>query len=151
MTPHTHPLAGRSSLPRGTTTGRNGIRRARRGAGLVEILLAMMIFALIATSYAAVTLRYATRMKVLALGASRSAAIAEYTNRLAATPYDSLSARAGTFLVTSGSFPNTRVIRVVPGATSTVVTVILTPANTAVRPDTMVLTRSRASTTSPLG
>jgi type II secretory pathway component PulJ len=47
--------------------------RPRRGAGLAEIMVAMIIFAAVATSYAAVTLRYATRMKTISAGAARSA------------------------------------------------------------------------------
>lgn len=126
-------------------------RRPRRGAGLVEIMLAMIIFALIATSYAAVTLRYATRMKTIAAGAARSAALTEYVNRLMAVPFDSLSNRAGTFTTSTGAFLNTRTITVAGSATSKTVTLVLTPTNTAIKPDTVVLTRVKASTTNPLG
>jgi type II secretory pathway component PulJ len=130
-----------------------GARRPRRGAGLVEIMLAMIIFALIATSYAAVTLRYATRMKTISAGAARSAALTEYLNRLMAVPYDSLPARAGTFVTTTGAFPNTRTITVATGAASNskLVTLILTPTNTIIKPDTVVLTRVKRVTNSPLG
>lgn len=126
-------------------------RRPRRGAGLVEIMLAMIIFALIATSYAAVTLRYATRMKTISAGAARSAALTEYINRLMAVPFDSLANRAGTFTTSSGGFPNTRTVLVSNGAASKTVTLILTPTNTAIKPDTVILTRVKATTTSPLG
>ncbi len=127
--------------------------RIRSGAGLVEIMLAMIIFALIATSYAAVTLRYATRMKTIGAGAARSAALTEYVNRVMAVPFDSLANRAGTFYTTTGSFPNVRRIIVAAGATtsSKTVTIILTPTNTAITPDTVVLTRVKALTSSPLG
>lgn len=129
---------------------RRACRRARRGAGLVEIMLAMVIFGLIATSYAAVTLRYATRMQTISAGAARSAALTEYINRLMAVPFDSLSARAGTFTTSTGSFPNTRVISVTGSGTTRTVTLILTPTNTAIKPDTVTLTRVRASTSNPL-
>jgi len=125
--------------------------RVRRGAGLAEILLAMVIFSLIATSYAAVSLRYATRMKTIAAGASRSAAIAEYLNRLMAVPFDSLNARAGTFTTSTGTFPNTRTISVTGSGTTRTVTLIVTPAKSWIKPDTVVLTRVRAPTGSPLG
>lgn len=125
--------------------------RPRRGAGLVEILLAMVIFAAIATSYAAVTLRYATRMKTISAGAARSAALTEYINRLMAVPFDSLAGRAGTFTTNTGAFRNTRTITVTGSGTSRTVTLILTPTNTAIKPDTVVLTRVKALTTSPLG
>lgn len=123
----------------------------RRGAGLVEIMLAMIIFALVATSYAAVTLRYATRMKTISAGAARSAALTEYINRLMAVPFDSLANRAGTFTTTTGAFPNTRTIAVFVMTTSKdSVRLIVTPTNTAIKPDTVVLTRVKASTVNPL-
>ncbi len=125
--------------------------RPRRGAGLVEIMLAMVIFALVATSYAAVTLRYATRMKTIAAGAARSAALSEYINRLMAVPFDSLANRAGTFTTTTGTFPNTRVIAVTGSGMSRTVTLILRPTSTLIKPDTVVLTRVKALTSSPLG
>ena len=125
--------------------------RLRTGAGLIEIMLAMIIFALVATSYAAVTLRYATRMKTISAGAARSAALTEYVNRLMAVPFDSLSNRAGTFTTTTGAFRNSRVITVTGSGTTRIVTLLLTPTNTAIKPDTVILTRVKASTTSPLG
>jgi len=134
-----------------TRTHGTAARRPRRGAGLVEIMLAMIIFALIATSYAAVTLRYATRMKTISAGAARSAALTEYVNRLMAVPFDSLANRAGTFTTSTGAFPNTRRIVVAGNSVSVTVTLILTPTNTAIKPDTVVLTRVKATTTSPLG
>jgi hypothetical protein len=125
-------------------------RRARRGAGLTEIVMAMVIFAFIATSYAAVSLRYATRMKTIGAGAARSAALAEYMSRLMSVPFDSLSARAGTFTTTTGDFPNTRRITVTGSGTTRTVTLILTPTSSAIKPDTVVITRVKASTSNPL-
>lgn len=124
--------------------------RPRRGAGLAEILLAMVIFALIATSYAAVTLSYATRMKTIGAGAARSAALTEYVNRLMVVPFDSLAGRAGTFTTSTGSFPNTRTITVTGSGLTRTVTLILTPAATFIKPDTVVLTRTQRYTGSPL-
>ncbi len=127
--------------------------RPRRGAGLIEILLAMVIFAAIATSYAAVTLRYATRMKTISTGAARSAAIMEYANRLMAIPFDSAHARNNVCVTTStGSFPNTRCIRVYTmSTTKDSIKIIVTPTNTTLKPDTVRLWRVKASVTSPLG
>ena len=125
--------------------------RPRRGAGLVEIMLAMIIFALVATSYAAVTLRYATRMKTISAGAARSAALTEYMNRLMALPFDQLTGAAGCTTVSTGAFPNTRCIEVfVMTTTKDSVRVTLTPANSVIKPDTVVLTRVKATTVNPL-
>mgnify|MGYP003336235468 FL=1 len=133
------------------TRARRRLTRPRRGAGLVEIVLAMVIFAFIATSYAAISLRYATRMRVVAAGAPRSAALSEYLNRLISVPYASVDAQAGTFTTSTGDFPNTRTITVTTSGMTKTVTLILTPANTAIKPDTIVITRRTVPTGSPLG
>ncbi|HEY3285636.1 MAG TPA: hypothetical protein VGJ96_00785 [Gemmatimonadaceae bacterium] len=124
--------------------------RRRRGAGLAEILLAMVIFSLLATSYAAVTLRYATRMRTISAGAARSAALTEYINRLMALPVDSLPGRAGTFTTTTGAFPNTRTITVNVVGTTYTVRLVLTPTFTAIKPDTVTLTRIKKYVGNPL-
>jgi type II secretory pathway component PulJ len=131
--------------------GRSIGHGARRGAGLVEIVLAMVIFAFIATSYAAISLRYATRMKTVSAGAARSAALQEYMARLSSVPFDSLANRAGTFTTTTGSFPNSRSIIVSGSGTTRSVTLILTPTNTAIKPDTVTMTRVKSITSNPLG
>ncbi len=124
--------------------------RVRRGAGLAEIMLAMIIFAAVATSYAAVTLRYATRMKTISAGAARSAALTEYINRLMSVPVDSLPARAGTFTTTAGSFPNTRTITVSLSGSTYTVRLVLTPSSSTIKPDTVTLTRIKRYTGNPL-
>ena len=133
-----------------TPYGRQVAPAPRRGAGLAEIIVAMVIFAIIATSYAAISLRFATRMRSVSAGAARSAALTEYMARLASVPFDSLSNRAGTF-TTTGDFPNTRVITVTGSGTTRTVTLLLVPTRTDIKPDTVIMTRVRASTASPLG
>lgn len=124
--------------------------RPRRGAGLAEIMVAMIIFAAVATSYAAVTLRYATRMKTISAGAARSAVLTEYMNRLMALPFDMLDSRAGTFVTTTGAFPNTVTVAVTGTGNRRMVTLILTPSDAAIKPDTVVLTRAKRYEGSPL-
>ena len=111
----------------------------------------MVIFTFVATSYAAISLRYAMRMRVVAAGAPRSAALSEYVNRLVSVPYASVDAQAGTFTTSTGDFPNTRTITVTTSGMTKTVTLILTPANTAIKPDTIVITRRTVPTGSPLG
>lgn len=124
--------------------------RPRRGAGLAEIMVAMIIFAAVATSYAAVTLRYASRMKTISAGAARSAVLTEYTNRLMALPFDMLDSRAGTFVTTTGAFPNSVTVTVTGTGNKRTVTVTLTPSNTAIQPDVVELTRAKRYEGSPL-
>ena len=96
-------------------------------------------------------LRYATRMKTIGAGAARSAAITEYMNRLMSVPFDSLAGRAGTFTTSTGSFPNTRTITVTGSGSTRTVTLIVTPTQSYIKPDTVTLTRVKRITSSPLG
>ena len=125
-----------------------GFRYGHSGAGLVEVMLALTIFGLMVTATAGVTLKYAVRMKTVSVGAARSAGLIEYLNRLMSVPFDSLANRAGCTTVTTGSLPNTRCITVSSGTTSKTVTVVLTPTNTGIKPDTIVLTRVKVATSS---
>ncbi len=137
----THDIPA-TALPSPDTAGVPG--RARRGAGLIEVLLAITIFALIATSHAAVTLRYATRAKEVKTGAARSAALQEYLVRLAAVPFDSLAGRVGCQTVTTGDLPNTRCITISTVSTSQVrVRLIMTPTSSAYKPDTVTMVRTK--------
>lgn len=121
-------------------------RRARRGAGLIEVLLAITIFALIATSHAAVTLRYATRVKDVKVGATRSAMLQEYIVRLASVPFDSLPGRVGCTTTTTGDLPNQRCILVTDvSTTKRTVTFIFRPTRTSIKPDTITMTRTKSS------
>ena len=117
----------------------------------IPFLIAMVIFAFIATSYAAISLRYATRMRVVAAGAPRSAALSEYLNRLISVPYASVDAQAGTFTTSTGDFPNTRTITVSTSGLTKTVTLILTPTNTAIKPDTIVIPGGNLGNVSALG
>lgn len=142
-----HPRRLAARLAR---AGRRGAAK-RRGAGLIEVLIAISIFALIATSHAAVTLRYATRMKEVKIGATRSAALQEYLVRLAAVPFDSLNNRVGCVTTTTGDLPNTRCITVTTVTSLKVnVTLILTPSSSSYRPDTITMTRTKVVSTSPI-
>lgn len=125
------------------------VRGAPRGAGLIEVLLAITIFALIATSHAAVTLRYATRAKEVKTGAARSAALQEYLVRLAAVPFDSLAGRVGCQTVTTGDLPNTRCISISTVSTTQVrVRLIMTPTSSAYKPDTVTMVRTKVLSSS---
>lgn len=122
--------------------------RVRRGAGLIEVLIAITIFAIIATSHAAVTLRYATRVKDVKTGATRSAALQEFIVRLAAVPFDSLPGRVGCVTVAEASseLPNTRCVTLTTvTSTNKTVTLIFTPTSSAYKPDTIFMTRTKSS------
>ena len=124
---------------------RTGVRR-RRGSGLIEVLLAITIFALIATSHAAVTLRYATRIKDVKTGATRSAVLQEKIVRLAAVPFDSLPGRAGCITITTTDLPNTSCITITDVSTvKRTVMLVFRPTSSTMMPDTIFMTRTKSS------
>lgn len=123
--------------------------KPRAGVTLVEIMIAMVIFALIATSHATLTLRYATRVRTVAVGADRSARLAEVAARLTAVPHDSVPARAGCTSQSGGRLPNTTCVAVTSvGSTNRYeVRIVLTPTQAGVRPDTLFIQRARPAGT----
>lgn len=139
-------LSNAAPVGAGRVAAAAAAQRDRRGAGLIEVLLAITIFALIATSHAAVTLRYATRVKDVKTGATRSAALQEYVVRLASVPFDSLPGRAGCVTTTTGDLPNQRCVIVTDvTATKRTVVFIFRPTRTSVKPDTITMTRTKSS------
>jgi type II secretory pathway pseudopilin PulG len=136
------PRRAREAVPR----NRSAVARRRRGAGLIEILIAIIIFGLVATSHALVTQRLTTSVKAVKTGAARSAALQEYVVRLFAVPFDSLPGRAGCTTTSTGALPNTRCVSVaIVTSTKKTVTLIFTPTNSTFLPDTVVITRTKIS------
>ncbi len=122
------------------------VTRARTGAGLIEVLLAITIFALIATSHAAVTLRYATRVKDVKTGATRSAVLQEKIVRLASVPFDSLPGRSGCVTTSTGDLPNTSCITITDVSTvKRTVRLVFTPTRSTIKPDTIFMTRTKSA------
>ncbi|MEO8580903.1 MAG: hypothetical protein ABI469_11690 [Gemmatimonadales bacterium] len=124
----------------------------RKGAMLVEVIVAMVILAVAVSSLAA--LMYSVSQSGLkATGnAYRNGVLMQEVNRLEALPYDSIPAVTSSASVTTAPYPHTRVITVaepVAGVVKTV-KVIITPANARYKPDTVSFTRTKARTSKVL-
>jgi prepilin-type N-terminal cleavage/methylation domain-containing protein len=121
-------------------------RRTARGFTLVEIVVALTLLSLILVGIAQMTLVLSRRTRGVSAAAARSAIITEQINRFAAIPWAELPAPGSTVstTVSSSPLPHTRTV-IVEGVSSMLrrVTIIITPLNTAYRPDTIVLRRMR--------
>lgn len=125
--------------------------RNRDGVSLVELLVAMVMLGVLMTSVAGLTFEAARRSMVTTGESYRQAAMLEEVNRMTAMPYNNLTVGTTCRSVASGVFPHSRCISTTStGLYSKQLTIIVTPGQRGVRPDTVVFTRARAPVTNPL-
>lgn len=123
----------------------------RRGLTLPEVIMAVVLLAMLASSHSLLTLKFTQRQKAVTLGVYRSAALASTVNRWVSLPFDSLAARAGCTTVNDTPFAYTKCITVTTiSTTRKTVRIILTPS-TLLKPDTITFDRARMATAAPLG
>ena len=123
----------------------------RRGVSLIEVMVALVLFGIIATIHTVATMRYGLRQRVVELGAARSAAVSMSIDMYSAMARGSIAGNAGCTTITLfPNYPHTRCIAVtVVSATVSRVRIIITPTNTALRPDTVYVDRVTSTTTPP--
>jgi prepilin-type N-terminal cleavage/methylation domain-containing protein len=117
---------------------------ARRGFTLIEIMVAMTLFAVVATGLAGVMFQYLRAAVNASGGAAVTAAVTADVDYLTAVSYDSLASRAG---CTAQSQPiaHQRCITVTSlGRGWKQIMLVETPSNAAIKPDTAVFQRSKA-------
>lgn len=123
----------------------------RDGVTLVELMVAMVMLAVMLTSVAGLTFEAARRSIVTTGENYRQAAMLEEVNRMTAEPYHNLAVGSVCRTVTTGVFPHSRCATITStGLYSKEVTLIVTPTQRGVLPDTVVFTRARAPLTNPL-
>jgi len=123
----------------------------RRGITLIEVVVALTIFAMVTAGIAGFTTQVARGSRINGLASVRAGALAAQINRLEVLPYDTLPTRVGCTSISTGLVPRTECVAVqdiVAGRRQ--VTFILRPNNTALRPDTVVLERTRPRAYHPL-
>lgn len=123
----------------------------RRGITLLEVAIAMTMFAIVTVGIASFTAQVARGSRLNSLGTVRAGALAAQINRLEVLPYDTLPTRVGCTSVSTGLLPRTECVSVqdvVVGRRR--VTFILRPNNSALRPDTVVLVRTKPKAYHPL-
>jgi hypothetical protein len=118
----------------------------RKGVAVLEIMVGMIILSIGLLGAAGMTVTATRRASGLSTQSSRDGIILQELNKLAAVPYDSLTARAGCTTADSGTLAYTRCITVTEitdGAGYRRVRLIVAPSTKWARPDTVYLNRAR--------
>ena len=140
------PLRPKRSKPRV-----RGVASNRRGAALIEIMVAMSVMVIALTGIAGMTVHAGQRSSSLAGTAGRTAVQTQVVDQLMVVPYNLLPSKAGCKSVTTLPFPHRRCVTVTDVSfRRRQVTVAFTPSDRRLRPDTLVLERSRGVSSSPL-
>jgi len=125
--------------------------RARRGVSLIEVMVALVLFGLIATVHTVATMRYGLQGRIVALGSARAAAVATAIELYSTMPRGSIVGSVGCTTITDDPiYPHTRCITVT-AVTSTIarVQIVITPTNASLTPDTVFVDRVTGSSTPP--
>jgi prepilin-type N-terminal cleavage/methylation domain-containing protein len=123
---------------------------ARRGVSLIEVMIALVMLGIGLTGLAGFTVLAAQRATATAGAERRYTAALQVVDRLATLPYDSLAGARGCSSV-AAPLPHTRCIDVAPLATNVQrVTVIITPSNHLLRPDTISFDRAKTVPANPI-
>ena len=138
----------RSQLRRRTVPGNAALRR---GITLIEVVVALTIFALVTVGIAGFTTQVASGSRINSLSSVRAGALAAQINRLEVLSYDLLPSQQGCTNISTGLVPRDECVYVQDiAAGRRRVTFILRPSNTALRPDTVILERTRPRQYHPL-
>jgi prepilin-type N-terminal cleavage/methylation domain-containing protein len=139
----------RTQLRRRTVPGNAATRR--RGITLIEVAVAMTMFAIVTAGIASFTTQVARGSRLNSIGTVRAGALAAQINRLEVLPYDTLTTRVGCTSVSTGLLPRSECVSVQDVAVGRrQVTFILRPDNSALRPDTVVFERTKPKAYHPL-
>lgn len=134
---------------RRVTRRRRFARRA--GVALVEVMVALVLFAITTLGLAAMSVVVARRAVISAATTARAATMGEEFDRLQAIPFDSLAAREGCTVVDGPPLPHTRCVNIVTLPNGKIqVRLTVTPTDPNLRPDTTTFIRARGAKDNPL-
>jgi hypothetical protein len=109
------------------------------------VLVAVVLLGLIATVHTVVTMRYALRNRIAAVGVNRAAAISNAVDLYTTMPFASIATNTGCTTVTvPAAYPHQRCVSTTAvSGTITRVEIIINPTNTAFRSDTVRVDRAQ--------
>lgn len=120
------------------------MKQNQAGFTFIEILVAMTLLGIVLLGVARLNVVLARQFHALTGVAARDGIAAQQINQFAVLNFDSLPGKAGTTVVTTPPMPYTRVVTVAnAGPKLRVITIIITPTNTMLRPDTLTIERSK--------
>ena len=138
----------RSQLRRRTDSRHAAVRR---GMTLIEVAVALTVFAIVTVSVASFTAHVAKGSRLNGIASVRTGVLAAQVNRLEVLPYDTLPSRAGCTSISTGPVPRSECVYVQDVVTGRRrVTFILRPNNSSLRPDTVIFERTKPKTYHPL-
>ena len=120
----------------------------RKGFVLVEVIVAMVILAIAVSSLAALMYSVSQSGMVATGNAYRNGVLMHEVNRLEGIPYDSIPVGSSSITVSTPPYKHTRVITVSEPVANVIksVQIVITPANTKLKSDTVSFTRTRSRT-----
>jgi len=118
--------------------------RNRRGISLIEVMVAVTLLGMMATVHTVVTMRYALRTRVAAIGVDRASSISTAVDLYSTMPFDSLMTSTGCATITDHSdYVHQRCVTITnPTQAIRRIQIIIIPTNTAFRSDTVRVDRS---------
>jgi prepilin-type N-terminal cleavage/methylation domain-containing protein len=117
---------------------------ARRGMSMIEVLVAVSMLAIVVSSLGLLSVGVAHSSFRVSGRSFVNAELTRQVNRLVVLPFDSLPRDSGTTTITSSGTTFTRQMQLDSiGPLERRVHLMLTPANTLFRPETVVFNRSR--------
>lgn len=123
----------------------------RRGVSLIEVVVAMVLFALIATVHTVSTMRFGLQQRMVAIGAARAAALATAVDLYSSMPRGEIAGNLTCVTITDvPEYPYTRCATAAALTTTlTRITITITPTNTALLPDVVTVDRTTGTSTPP--
>ncbi|MBE3075301.1 MAG: hypothetical protein IMZ75_10200 [Actinobacteria bacterium] len=111
------------------------------------MIVAMVILSIVVSSLAPLMYSISRSTMAVSGNAYRNGVLMHEVNRLIALPYDLLPVGVTTFSVGTGSYPHSRTVKISePVAKLKVVKVVVTPVNSASKPDSVEFIRTKART-----
>ncbi len=128
-------------------------RQRRGGFAVVEILVGIILLTIGLLGVAAMTVVAARRASTLSMQSTRNGLVLEELNRLSSLSFDSIASRVGCTTFSSSILPHTRCISytdVNVGSGYKRIQIIITPANTMAKAETVYVNRAKGIPKNPL-
>lgn len=116
----------------------------RRGISLIELMVAVTLLGLLVTAHTLVTMKYAVSTRTSAIGVDRASAVSTAVDLYSTMPFASLAGATGcTTITTMVNYVHDRCVTITsPTQAIRRIQIIIRPANTAFRSDTVRVDRS---------